>query len=156
MMKSKALLLAGALLAVGTQIGNAAVLLNPGEFALLGQTIPSAALSAVAWDGTTATAVLIEDASPFGAYGYFVNAAGGTVAASMQFDAAPVHIGATALAPGGTYYLGLSDDLLLAGASFTNPTYTSEPFTLVPEPATYGALAALGLLGFAGFRRFRA
>lgn len=151
-MKSKALL-AAAFLAVGMGSGNAAVLINPGGFAFLGTVTGSASVAFAAWDGTDTVALLIESGSSLGAFGYYVDAAN-SVVAGMVLNAPPVHLGQTsALAVGGTYYLATSSASINPGSPLTNPNYTSEQFTLVPEPGTYAMLAGLGLVAFAGYRR---
>ncbi len=52
---------------------------------------------------------------------------------------------------------GILDAPMFAGADFTQGGYAVAEITVsvVPEPQTYAAVAALGLLGFAGWRRSR-
>jgi len=135
-----------AVLAAGMGTSQAAVMISPGGAAVLGTVSGTAVLSAVSWDGTSLTPVVI---APFGAYGYVVDAASDTVVLAMT-DVGPVHFASAPVGPG-TYYLATDGSPFSVGSV----EYKSENFTLVPEPGTYALLAGLGLVGFAGYRRFR-
>lgn len=135
-----------ALAAAAVGVAQAAVLISPGGSSLLAAATGTAVLSAVGWDGTTLTPALI---TPFGTYGYIVDATSDTVVAAMT-DVGPVHFAVTPVGPG-TYYLATDGSPFSTGSI----AYKSENFTLVPEPGTYALLAGLGLVGFAGYRRLR-
>ena len=128
-------------------VGNATVLLTPGDSATLGTVSGSALISIAAWDGTTTLSLVIEG-GPYGNYGYVVDAVNDIVAADMVLDAADVHIGITTVPVlGGTYYLATSNDLIGPNSPLTNPVYVSEDFALVPEPGSSGMILGFGLMG---------
>lgn len=142
--------------------------LTPGTAGVLPPvTAATTGAGAAAWTpgGTFAGVALATDLdSSTPAWGYVVNDATGTIAATIAPGVVLAYSQLLAvpgtLAVNTVYYLiadtagPLAVGALAPGAPYLK-TETFELFEPIPEPGTYALLAGLGLVGFAGYRRFR-
>jgi hypothetical protein len=141
--------------------------LTPGTAGVLPPvTAATTGAGAAAWTagGTFAGVAIATDLdASVGGFGYVVNDATGTIAATISPGVVLAYSDLLAvpasLAVNTVYYLIADTSVLAVGAAAPVAPYlrteTFELFEPIPEPGTVALIAGLGLVGFAGYRRFR-